>query len=60
MGERRARVGGLGSMLMGEKARGLEGAVGEWRPDVNKSAENNSLDFNIYKRDTVLAKMITK
>ena len=27
---------------------GLEGAVEDWRPDlVNKSAENNSLDFNM-------------
>ena len=26
---------------------GLEGAVGDWRSDlVNKSAENNSLDFD--------------
>ena len=31
-----------------EEVGGLEGAVGDWRPDlVNKSAENNSLDFNI-------------
>ena len=26
---------------------GLEGAVGDWRPDLNERAENNSLDFNI-------------
>ena len=31
-----------------EEVGGLEGAVGDKRPDlVNKSAENNSLDFNI-------------
>ena len=28
----------------------LEGAVGDWRPDLgNRSAENNSLGFNILK-----------
>ena len=31
-----------------EEVGGLDGVVGDWRPDlVNKSAENNSLDFNI-------------
>ena len=38
---------------------GLEGAVGDWRPDlVNKSAENNFLDYNMqfYIRMTLITK----
>ena len=31
-----------------EEVGGLDGVAGDWRPDlVNKSAENNSLDFSI-------------
>ena len=39
----------LGTRCPGrEEDGGLEGPVGDWRPDlVNKSAENKSLDFNM-------------
>ena len=34
-----------------EEVGGLEGAVRDWRPNlVNKSAENNSLDFKTYNK----------
>ena len=39
---------GLGAFYWEEEVGGLEGAVGDRRSDLgNKSAENNSLDFNI-------------
>ena len=39
---------GLGAFSCETKVGGLEGAVGDRRPDlVNKSAENNSLDLII-------------
>ena len=42
----RGRGGGLGALSWEGGGLGLEGAVGDWRPDlVNKSAENNSFDF---------------
>ena len=38
---------GLGTFSWEGRGWGVEGAVGDWRPDlVNKSAENNSLDFS--------------
>ena len=41
-------MGGLGALSWEGRGWGLDGAVRDWRPDlVNKSAENNSLDFNI-------------
>ena len=41
---------GLGSILLGGRG-GLEGAVGDRRPDlVNESAENNSLDVKLLKQ----------
>ena len=37
-----------------EEVGGLDGVVGDWRPDlVNKSAENNSLDFSIYCKNAI-------
>ena len=49
------RGGGRGSIRLGGKRlggwRGLEGPVGDWRPDlVNKIAENNSLDSNMQRK----------
>ena len=42
-------VVGLGALSWeGREGGGLEGAVGDWRPDlVNKSVENSSLDLSI-------------
>ena len=40
-------VVGLGVLSWEGRGCGLEGAVGDCRPDlINKSAENNFLDFN--------------
>ena len=51
-GREEGAVSGLGGQSPErEEVGGLEGAVGDWLPDlVNKSAENNSLDstYNFY------------